>query len=99
MLTSRRRNGQGWEIEALLRAKGGVYSDLPIADPGTQGLSAMSNVDTTGVGLQIWSRMVLSWAHHVTFSVPHGPFHSCTPYLECVPRSLLLSTDLSPLSL
>ena len=50
-------------------AKGGVYSDLPIAYPSIQGLSAMSNVGTTGVGIQIWSRMVLSWAHHVTSSV------------------------------
>ena len=78
-------------------AKGGVYSDLPIAYPSIQGLSAMSNVGTTGVGIQIWSRMVLSWAHHVTSSVPRA-LSTPVPHTLNV-LSLLLSTDLSPLSL
>lgn len=80
-----------------------MYSGLSTASHlGTWGLSAMHSVGI--VGDQIWSRMALSWVHHIlpvhviflvlpvlTIPVPHT-LH------VCVPRTPPLYTYLSLLS-
>lgn len=74
------------------RAKGGVYSGLPTAHLGTQGLSALSNVGTTGGSTDLEQDGTIMYPS-LSFRVL---CHPCITYLECVPRALLLSTGLSP---